>query len=352
MVNRATLPGGVNGTGFGPGVEGTVATLVAECRLSHRLVVAVLRDLFGVRVGLGTVSKLLRRASAATARAVEAAYGYVREHEGAKHVDETGWTHGNADGTNEDERSAWMWTAATDQVTVFKASLSRGQDEAKALLGEAPRGTLVSDRYLVYQLAAPEARQVCWAHLARDFRKIAERDGPSARLGWKLLRVAKAVFRLHKRWRKGVLPQAKYEYWMGRLRAHLEDLLRWGALMDTATGEQSPTSKTKNTCRELQAIEPALWTFMRRPGVEPTNNRAERALRHAVMLRKTSLGSQSQDGMEWMSRLLTVVMTARSQGRNPHEFFAESCRAARVNGRAPSLLPPKRRAARAATART
>jgi hypothetical protein len=350
-ITRAGLPDGMNGTGFGPGVEGTVATLVAECRLSHRLVVAVLRDLCGVRVGLGTVSKLLRRASASTAAAVDAAYRFVREHEGAKHLDETGWRHGNADGTNEDERSAWMWTAATEKVTVFKATLSRAQTEAKELLGEAPRGTLVSDRYLVYQFAKPENRQVCWSHLERDFRKISERDGASASLGWKLVRVAETVFKQHRKWRKGKLDPKKYEYKMGRLRMHLQDLLRQGATMTTRPGEQSPTSKTKNTCRELQAIEPALWTFVSTPGVDPTNNAAERALRHAVMVRKISLGSQSADGMEWMSRLLTVVMTARQQGRNPHEFLVESCRAARVKSRPPSLIPPKPKVARAAAAR-
>jgi transposase len=351
LINRANLPDGVSGTGFGPGVEATAAMLVSASRLSHRLVVAVLRDLCGVRLGLGTVSKLLRRASASTAESVEEARAYVREHEGAKHVDETGWTHGNADGTNEDGTRAWIWVASTEAVTVFKGTLSRSREVAKELTGEAPRGTLVSDRYLVYSYATPEMRQVCWAHLARDFRNISERDGPSASLGWKLVRVAQTVFLLHKKWRRGKSSQEKYEYKMGRLRAHLEDLLRQGASMDTKPGEQSPTSKTKNTCKELQAIEPALWTFVRTPGVDPTNNKAERDLRHAVMIRKVSIGSQSEDGMAWMSRLLTVVMTTRAQGRNPHAFFVESCRAARVKRRPPSLLPPTRRGARTAGVR-
>ena len=120
---------------------------------------------------------------------------------------------------------------------------------------------------------------------------------------------------------------------------HLQELLRQGASMDTRRCEQSPTSKTKGTCRELQAIEQALWTFARTSGVDLTNNFAERQLRHAVMIRKISSGSQSNDGMQWMSRLLTVVMTTRSQGRNPHEFFVESARNARAKSRPPSLLP-------------
>ena len=75
--------------------------------------------------------------------------------------------------------------------------------------------------------------------------------------------------------------------------------------------------------------------------MEPTNNFAERQLRHAVMVRKISAGSQSHDGMEWMSRLLTVVMTTRSQGRNPHEFLVGSARAARVKTQPPSLVGPE-----------
>lgn len=109
--------------------------------------------------------------------------------------------------------------------------------------------------------------------------------------------------------------------------------------MDTRRGEQCPTSKTKGTCRELQAIEPALWTFASCAGIDLTNNFAECQLRHAVMIRKISCGSQSNDGMECTSRLLTVVMTTRSQGRNPHEFLVESARAARVKTPLPSRLP-------------
>lgn len=339
-MNRARLPDGVTNRGFGPGLEGTVATLVSECRLSHRLVVAVMRDLCGVRIGLGTVSNLLRRASASTAESVDQAYRYVRDFEGAKHVDETGWKHRNADGTNEMGASAWIWVAATEKVTVFRTALSRAQYVAKELLGETPRGTLVSDRYLVYRYASPETRQVCWSHLERDFRKISERTGPSARLGWKLLRLARTLFRLHGKWRKGKLKRDEYEYRMGRLRMELQDLLRQGAMMDVKASARSPSAKTKRTCLALQEIEPALWTFVGTPGVEPTNNFAERQLRHAVMLRKISAGSQSADGMTWMSRLLTVVMTTRSQGRNPHEFFVESARAARSKTQPPSLLPP------------
>ena len=117
-----------------------------------------MRDLCGVRIGLGTVSNLLRRVSASTAAAVEEAHGYVRAFEGAKHVDETGWKHHGSDGTNDKGSSAWLWVVGTEKVTVFKATLSRAQSVARQLLGETPRGTPVSDRYLVYQYARPETR--------------------------------------------------------------------------------------------------------------------------------------------------------------------------------------------------
>jgi hypothetical protein len=146
-VTRACLPEGVTANGFGPGVDGTMATLAGACRLSHRMIVSVLRDHFGIPMGLGTVTRSLSRSSRAIEQPVEAARGFVRWYEGAKYVDETGWFQRGADGTNEDELRAWIWAAVTAPVTYFEITLSRGKGVARWLLGEVPVGTVVSDRY-------------------------------------------------------------------------------------------------------------------------------------------------------------------------------------------------------------
>jgi hypothetical protein len=343
-TTRACLPEDVNPTGFGPGVVGTVATLVAECRASHRTTVAVLRDFCGVRVGLGTVSTLLRRASSHVAAAVEEALEFVAHYDGAKHLDETSWVQRGTDGTNEDRAQAWLWVASTEPVTAFRIELTRKAEVAKSLVGELARGVLVTDRFSGYSFASTANRQVCWAHLARDFTAMAERGGPSGRIGRGLLRVARLVFELERRLRAGKMSRLLWEYYCGRLRMRARDYLEQGARMDTKPGERSLKAQTKGTCKELLKIEPALWLFVGKPGVEVTNNRAERMLRHAVMLRKVSMGSQSADGAAWMARLLTVVMTLRSRGENPHHFLVESSRAAFVKRAPPRLVPTEHRA--------
>lgn len=114
------------------------------------------------------------------------------------------------------------------------------------------------------------------------------------------------------------------------------DYLQQGARFDRDTGL---AGKTKRTCQELLKIEPAPWTFVGRPGLDATNNFAERQLRPAVIHRKVSYGSQSEAGMAWIARLLTVVQTLRSRGENPHAWLVQACRAARVKSARPSLIP-------------
>ncbi len=98
-------------------------------------------------------------------------------------------------------------------------------------------------------------------------------------------------------------------------------------------------AKTVRTAQKLLKIETALWTFVSVEGVEPTNNLAEQALRGAVIWRRTSFGSQSQAGSEFVSRILTVVTSLKAQQRNPLNYLTEACLAKRLGLSAPSLLP-------------
>jgi len=98
-------------------------------------------------------------------------------------------------------------------------------------------------------------------------------------------------------------------------------------------------AKTAGVCRELLKLEPALWACLRVEGVEPTNNAAERALRHAVLWRKSSYGTSSAKGSRYVASILTVVATCRQQGRNVLEFVTSCCQARLQSQTAPSLLP-------------
>jgi hypothetical protein len=302
------------------------------------MIVAVMKDLFGVSMGLGTVTRILSRASAAVEKPVREAREYVRWYEGSKHVDETGWYQRGADGTNEDERQAWLWVTASEPATIFEVALSRSQSVAKKMLGQVPVGTVITDRYKGYNFIDLEQRQVCWAHIYRDYVRMSERSGEAGKLGQQLKKLAEKLFRLRGKYKEGRLEENVWETESFGIRWRMRGLLERGAGIRTREHERSERTLTKNTCKELIEIEPAMWLFLQKPEIGITNNDAERALRHAVLWRRVSFGSQTEEGAETVARLLSVVMTVRRRGESVHKYMVEACRA-RNEGRAgPRLL--------------
>jgi transposase len=168
-------------------------------------------------------------------------------------------------------------------------------------------GIVGSDRWSVYQQLAQDRWQVCWAHLRRDFQAMIDRGNDGAAVGEELLFLSAVLFSWWHRVRDGTLARSTFRRYVAGLRADVREQLEQGSTCGCA--------KTAATCRELLAVEPALWTFVRVEGVEPTNNHIERMLRLAVLWRKNSLGSQSEAGCRFVERLLTVVQTRRLQGR-------------------------------------
>ena len=201
---------------------------------------------------------------------------------------------------------------------------------AKELLGEAP-GIVISDRYSGYGWILVRRRQACWAHLIRDFRKIENAGGEAAAIGEALGECADELFHHWHRVKEGTLKRSSFRVYASQLRAEVRDLL-----LDGATLEHE---KVSGMCKEILKVESALWTFVRVEGVEPTNNAAEQAVRPAVIWRKTSFGTQSKRGSEFVERILSTVATLRIQGRNVLEYLTEACRAALRGEPAASLLP-------------
>jgi transposase len=339
-ATRAQLPPEVPASGYGPGVVATVAVLGGFYRASQRMTQAALSDLFGVELALGTVEALRQQASEAVAVPVEEARQYVQQ-QPVVHSDETGLAQGNADGRNPTQRQAWLWVAVTAWVTVFRVSLSRSQSAARDLLGKAFAGILVSDRWSGYHWVRLRRRQLCWAHLRREFQKIAERGGDSGRLGEALLEQARLLFACWHRVQAGTLGREGFQRVAGTIRRRMKTILEEGGAYRPQLREQCARARTARTCRQLLKLEPALWLFVRVEGVEPTNNAAERAIRPAVLWRRTSFGTQSAAGSQFVARMLTVVLTLRSQQRNVLDYLRQSCRAAREGVSAPSLLPSK-----------
>lgn len=328
----------INGSGYGERVAAHVAVLSGQYRQSHRMVQSLLDELFGIRISVGSINQLRQESCQAMASVVEVAHHYVRACE-VVHVDETSFVQHNGDGHNPSERKGWLWVIATPLVSYFEVFLGRSQAVCQQLLGKNFNGIVSSDRCGAYNKLDLEKRQICWAHLKRDFTRIAERSDPSTELGRSLLAQQKLLFEQWHRVRDGTMSRAEFIQVVAPIREQVQSLLQQGADTDIAGMEKTPWAKTIRTCRQLLKVEPALWTFVTTEGVEPTNNAAERALRPAVLWRKTSFGSHSHEGSLFVSRILTVVTTLRSQNRPVLEFLVEVCRAARQGQTPPSLLP-------------
>lgn len=334
---RAKLPAGVSALGSGPRLAATVGLLSGAYRQSERQTQQALLDFFEVEVALGTINNLRQEVSEAVAAPVVEATEFAQAQKVAN-ADETGWSQGNSDGANPGRRKAWLWVMVTSWVTIFQIHLSRGQAAAKQLLGEF-EGYLITDRWTGYGWWPLERRQLCWAHLIREFQKIAERGGQSKPIGEGLLEQARCLFELWHRVRDGTLTREGLAAAVVELRAQVRQWLAQGAAYEVARGEKSVRAKTARTCRELLKVEPALWLFVSVAGIEPTNNAAERALRPAVIWRRTSLGTQSELGSQFVARMLTVTLSLRAQQRPVLEYLTAACEAARQNLPAPSLLP-------------
>ena len=139
--------------------------------------------------------------------------------------------------------------------------------------------------------------------------------------------------------RDGTLERREFIAVVNPIRQRVKALLTQGASYEIGAREKTPLAKTVRTCRQLLKVEPAMWLFVTIERVEPTNNAAERAIRPAVLWRRTSFGTQSEAGSTFVARMLTVVTTLRSQGRNVLEYMTDACGAARFGQPAPSLLP-------------
>jgi transposase len=317
----AALPAGVPTGHSGPRLQATTALLTGGYRLSKRQTETLLGDLFSVPLSAGEVCALEQQTSEVLEPVVEELQEFCRTQ--PANIDETGW--------RQERRRAWLWVVVTNLVTVFHIAVSRGSKVVHALLGEKYRSVLTSDRWSAYNRQPLRYRQLCWAHLQRDFQAMVDRANAGSAIGEELLCCAQDLFVWWYRVRDGTLSHATMRRYMSVVRAMTRAALE--------AGRGCACAKTAATCAELLKVEAALWTFVRVEGIEPTNNAAERALRHAVQWRKTSYGTDSAAGSQFVSRILSVVATCRQQGRPVLDYLTQCCAAALHNAPAPSLLP-------------
>ncbi|QDV36212.1 IS66 family transposase [Tautonia plasticadhaerens] len=316
----AKLPPGVPIGAFRPRLRAALSVLAGAYRLGKRPIRQLACDLLGLSISAGVICRLERQWAAELEAPVEG----LREHDRAAasaHIDETSWWQGRD--------KMWLWAAITKGATGFTIAKSRGAAVAKAMLGTDRRKVVISDRFKSY--AWVKRRQFCWAHLRRDFQAMIDRGGEAGEVGRRLLDRSDALFRWWHRVRDGTLARSSFRLYVSWLRDCLRDDLRRGLGCGCA--------QTAATCRELLAGETHLWTFVRVEGIEPTNNHAERALRHGVIYRKLSGGTDSESGSRFVERMLSVLATCRQQGMNVQDYLTRAYRAHLDGGTVPSLIP-------------
>jgi transposase len=320
-LTRATIPAAIRAHSVGPRFTGTLSYFSGCHGVSKRGVEEIAENVFGAPIGLGTVANLEREVSAALEPSHREALAAVRQ-AAVKYADETSWKLWG--------KLCWLWAAATTGVAVFVVHAKRSALGLTAVLGESIDGIVHSDRWHVYLQVPEDRRQLCWAHLKRDFRKIVEGGGPSAFVGRRGLRIVGDLFAAWHAFEAGTITRSRLQELIAPLERRVGK-----ALVDGGLGDDARVAKF---CENLLNLEPALWTFARVEGVEPTNNFMERLVRLAVLWRRRSFGCNSQAGCRFVERILTVVQTCRLRERNILEYLTRAVQEHRAGREYANLL--------------
>lgn len=296
-------------TGYDPRLSALIAFYSGVCGDSREMVQEILDSVYGVPISLGGIQRVVDRASQAIEPVYDEIGSQVRTAPVA-FVDETPWYNRH--------KLEWLWTMTNQQASWFMIHKNRSEEAFQKLIADW-QGILVSDNYGVYRKWA-KLRQTCIAHYVRRARKLSELSDPElAHFGKRLL----AEFSLLCTWNREEPTQGQWRAFIARFMG----LLRSHENRDDEAGLFA---------RLILAEIDCLWVFLEEKGVEPTNNRAERAIRPGVMQRKRSLGTQSEKGDRWIERVLSLRQTCRIRKTSSFNILVDAFQNF-FAGRAPNL---------------
>jgi len=320
----ADLPDGVTWSAFEARLEAHIATLAGVYRLSRRQVRQVVQEMFAIPISVGAVDAAIMRMSAVLKDPWEQLRCYIQQAQQV-HADETGWRLGGA--------YQCLWVATSALAACFRIDPHRTKQAAKELLGEDFGGFVISDRYAGYHWLDVLQQQLCWAHVIRQLVEVSERQRAPGRLGRKLLKAGRKVIKTHHRY----LAEDHDLEWLREQLAPLREQIK--ALLEQGT--RGRHQRTANFCAGLLDEYEALWTFCDVQDIELplTNNAAERALRHGVIMRRVQGGTQSEQGNRWIERMLSIRETLRLQDRSALDYLIAAATAGHRGQPAPSPLP-------------
>ena len=329
-VSLAELPAGGSTGAFGPRLAAMASLLVGQYRMSRRQCESLLRDGFGVAVSLGSIKALEGLISESLSGPVQEIHAALQQAP-VVNADDTGWKEANV--------NAVLWNANTPDIAIFRITRKKDHESARGLLGENFDGILGVDRATTYSFQGVKKTQSCWAHLDRHFQRMEDRGGESGPIGkWGKAEVDR-FFEAWHGFKDGKFSRPELQLAIIPIRARIARLLARGSQCGESGTDKTVHAKTAKTCVNILKILPAFWTCCFYEGVEPTNNSSEQALRHPVLWRMTSYGTQSEAGSRFVERMLSTVETCRRQGRNVLDFLTKSVSALIQGLPAPSLLP-------------
>ena len=315
----AKLPEGIPDSAFGTKLMALLATLTGVFHLAKREAIQLVKNLYDIDIGLGSISNIEERVAEALDPIYHRIHGFVLNSALSKHFDETGW--------RDCGKRHFVWLASCEQAAFYMIDRTRSSEAFLKLAGKDLKGlSAVTDRYAVYN-AIEGTHQYCLAHLIREFRRYAERDGPDKEIGEALENELGTVCHIHKEYREGQTTWERRNGRLGRCKRKVETWLE--------DGMANGSHELYKICESLLESFGKLWAFMKVRGMEPTNNLAERDLRKLVVWRKKSYGTRSDRGKKFVERITTVSQTVKRQGKNLLSFVEDVLRSFYGKGKAP-----------------
>ena len=299
-----------------------LASLTGVFHLSKRDAVQLIYDLYGVEICEGSVINIEERVTHALNEPYERIYRHVIQGALCKHFDETSWRNLG--------KSHYVWVASTLDATCFHIDPNRSKEAFQRFARDLGKGPIVTDRYSVYE-HIDRPHQYCLAHLIRDCRKYAERDGPDGKIGQALEKELRQICRNHREFREGLTTRQTRNNRFRAQKSHLRDLLLDGLI--------EGSDQLASLCERLFDSFSKLWTFSRFKDVEPTNNLAERDVRKLVLWRKKSYGTRSDRGQRFVERISSVTLTLKKAKKAVLGYVQEAVIAFYQGKPAPMINP-------------
>jgi transposase len=320
----APLPGRIDKGGLlGPQLTALVAYLKGACHASFSTIRKFFRDVLALPISRGYLAKVIGKVTEALEQPYEELLHLLPE-EKVVNADETGH---KLNGEH-----WWTWCFRAELYVLYHIDAHRSGDVLMEVLGKEYEGVLGCDYFPAYQRYMRQCGivvQFCLAHLIRDVKFLTTLpDAAEKAYGERLRVLLRELFQvIHERER---LPAEEYQQ---RLEAKRRQIVRAGT-RDVPSGNHCQAM-----AQRFRKHGAAYFTFITTPGIEPTNNLAEQAIRFVVIDRHITQGTRSEGGNRWSERIWTVIATCAMQGLSVYEFLHASVRGYWEGGPQPSLVP-------------